>query len=74
MAVAVVGRSGQCTRTSGGVPSVWITTGTTTTTVQATTALPLSTWSFVAATYDGATLRISVPRPMRIGLSQQVSQ
>jgi hypothetical protein len=45
---------------SDGVPTVWITTGTATTTVQATTALPLSTWSFVAATYDGATLRIYV--------------
>jgi hypothetical protein len=44
---------------SGGVPTVWITTGATTT-VQATTALPLSTWSFVAATYDGARLRIYV--------------
>jgi hypothetical protein len=41
-------------------PSAYIRTGTTTPVVNATTNLPLNTWTHIAATYDGATMSFYV--------------
>ena len=59
-------------RESAARPSTWITAGTSGT-AAGTTALPLSTWTHLAATYDAAVLRLYVngvqvgsrPKPVR---------
>ena len=45
---------------NGGVPGTYATTGGTFARADGTTSLGLNTWRFVAATYDGATLRLYV--------------
>jgi hypothetical protein len=41
-------------------PSLWVRTGTTDRSADGMSALPINTWSHLAATYDGANLRLYV--------------
>jgi chitodextrinase len=42
----------------GGRPTAWLKTSTGNRSVNVTSTVPLNTWSFVAMTYDGSTLRL----------------